>query len=70
MDTNAEKPKRGRGRPPKGTDSRCVSVTVKVTHNEYAYWRAEAEAQGMSFTGFLLEPRRRERARKLAKEKS
>jgi hypothetical protein len=65
MKTNAEKPKRGRGQPPKGDDSRNVSVTVKVTRNEYMAWRAEAEAQGMSFTGYLLEPRRKELKRKL-----
>lgn len=70
MDTNAEKPKRGRGQPPKGDDSRCVSVTVKVTRNEYIAWKAEAAAQGKSFTGYLLEPRRRERERKLKKEKA
>jgi hypothetical protein len=69
MDTNAEKPKRGRGQPSKGDDSRCVSVTVKVTRNEYVAWRAEAKAQGMSFTGFLLEPRRLERERKREKGK-
>jgi hypothetical protein len=69
MDTNAEKPKRGPGKPSKGDDGRCVSVTVKVTRNEYVAWKAEAKAQGMTFTGFLLEPRRRERARKQAKEK-
>jgi hypothetical protein len=70
MDTNTEKPKRGRGKPSKGDDGRSVTIAVKVTRNEYVAWKAEAEAQGMSFTGFLLEPRRRERARKLAKEKS
>ncbi|MCL2001309.1 MAG: hypothetical protein FWG74_07730 [Planctomycetes bacterium] len=64
MDTNAKKPKRGRGQPPKGDDSRCVSVTVKVTRNENFAWRAEAKAQGMSFTAYLLEPRRRELKRK------
>lgn len=70
MDTNAEKPKRGRGQPPKGDDSRCVGITVKVTRNELAAWKAEAEAQGMSFTGYLLEPRRRELSRKRRKEKA
>lgn len=70
MDTNAEKPKRGRGQPPKGDDSRCVSVTVKVTRNELAAWKAEAEAQGMSFTGYLLEPRRKELQRKQRKGKA
>lgn len=70
MKTDAEKPKRGRGQPSKGDDSRCVSVTVKVTRNEYAAWKAEAEAQGVSFTGYLLEPRRRELQRKRRKEKA
>jgi hypothetical protein len=65
MDTNFEKPKRGRGQPSKGDNSRCVTVTVKVTRNENVAWRAEAKAQGMSFTGFLLEPRRKELKRKL-----
>ncbi len=60
MDTNAEKPKRGRGQPSKGDDSRCVGVTVKMSRNEFKLWKAEAEARGMSFTSYLLEPRRRE----------
>lgn len=70
MDTNAEKPKRGRGQPSKGDDSRCVSVTVKVTRNEYVAWKAEAEAQRMSFTGYLLEPRRKELQRQRRKGKA
>ena len=60
MDTNAEKPKRGRGQPSKGDDSRCVGVTVKMSRNEFKLWKAEAEAREMSFTSYLLEPRRRE----------
>ena len=64
---NPEKSKRGRGQPSKGDDSRCVSVTVKVTRNEYVAWKAEAKAQGMSFTGYLLEPRRYERKRQQEK---
>lgn len=70
MDTNAEKPKRGRGQPPKGDDSRCVSVTVKVTRNEYVAWKEAAAAQGMSFTGYLLEPRRIELQHKRRKGKA
>lgn len=65
MNTNAEKPKRGRGQPPKGDDSRCIALTVKLSRNEYVVWKAEAEAKGMSFGSFLLEPRRRELKRKL-----
>lgn len=70
MDTNAEKPKRGRGQPPKGDDSRCVGVTVKMSRNELKAWKAEAEAQGMSFTSYLLEPRRKELQRKQRKGKA
>lgn len=70
MDINAEKPKRGRGQPPKGDDSRCVSVTVKVSRNEFAIWKAEAAVRGMSFTGYLLEPRRRELQRRQRKGKA
>lgn len=70
MDINAEKPKRGRGQPSKGDDCRNVGVTVKMSRNEFKTWKAEAEAQGMSFTAFLLEPRRRELERKRRKEKA
>ena len=70
MKTDAEKPKRGRGQPSKGDDSRCVGVTVKTTRNEWVAWKAEAEARGMSFTSFLLEPLRREWKRKQRKGKA
>lgn len=64
MEKKAEKPKRGRGQPSKGDDSRCVTVTVKVTRNELKAWKATAEEEGVSFTGYLLEPRRKELERK------
>ena len=70
MKTNAEKPKRGRGQPSKGDDSRCVGVTVKMSRNEWAIWKAEAEAQGLSFTSFLLGPLRKELQRKRKKGKT
>ena len=63
------KTKRGRGQPSKGDDSRCVSVTVKVTRNEYVVWKKEALEQGMSFTGYLLEPRRKKLQRRRGEEK-
>lgn len=70
MDTNIGKPKRGRGQPPKGDNSRCVGVTVKMSRNELKAWKAEAEARGMSFTSYLLEPRRLESQRQRRKEKT
>jgi hypothetical protein len=60
MKTNIEKPKRGRGQPSKGDDGRCIGVTVKLSRNELAIWKAEAEAAGMSFGSYLLAPRRKE----------
>ena len=47
-----------------GDDGRIVSVTVKVTRNEFAIWKAEAAEIGMPYTVYLLEPRRKELQRK------
>jgi hypothetical protein len=36
-----------------------------VSRNELTVWKAEAEARKMSFSAYLLAPRRKELARKL-----
>ena len=64
MKTNAEKPKRGRGRPSKGDDCRNVSATVKMSRNEYAAWKAMAAERSESFSNFLLRPLREKLKRK------
>ena len=48
--------RRGVGRPPLGDNARIHSVNVKLTAVELATWRAQAKAEGIPFTRWLLVP--------------
>lgn len=61
MKRNRKKGKARMGRPPKAPeDRRSINASVRVTRAEYERLLAEAERQGVTLSGLLMRPWRRE----------
>lgn len=56
--------KRRRGRPPLGDDARILYLTLRVSRNELAAWKALADKRGVTVRDYILAPHRRTMKRK------
>ena len=58
------KPRKKPGRKPKPDSTSHITLSIRLRPSEAKAWKARARANGQSLAAFLLEPRRKELAKK------